>query len=261
MRQNKELGQVFLKDPKYIQRIVKAMDIEGRDVLEIGAGGGAMTSQLIGRTRRLWSVELDPRFAALLRKTYGGHDKFTVINKDILKVRLDSLAENLIVFGNVPYYISYQLITYVIEQRLVIEKVFMTLQKEFAAKLCASTGEKSYSFMSCYFQCFARARVLFEIPARAFLPRPKVDSAFTEIDFLAAPACALEDEEALFKLIKTAFSQRRKKLLNSLGGRYGRKTVHAMCEYASVPESSRAEHVSVDQYVKMLACFHSLKQG
>jgi len=252
MRKNKDLGQVFLKDQKYVRRIISAMDIKSADVLEIGPGAGVMTSHLLRRSSRLWCVEFDARFAERLKKNFASSSNLWVLNKDILTVDLAEISRDLIVFGNVPYNISYQLITYIIEQRKNIRQVFMTFQKEFAYKLAAVPGEKAYSFLTCYFRCFCEGEVLFDIPKQAFSPRPKVDSAFIKIDFLDQPLCPEEKQDALFKLIKKAFSQRRKKILNSLSGRYDKKTVHAMCAYAQVSSDARPEQISPEQYLSML---------
>lgn len=282
MRKSKELGQVFLRDRRYLNRIFRALDIEDNVVVEIGPGRGAITTYLVKKARHLWCIEIDGRFVRDLREKFYSFSNFQVIHKDILKLNLSKLISlsrkiegkfqgkpmkpkghlsKLVLFGNVPYNISYQLIQYIIEQRAVIETVYFTFQKEFAQKLSAHPKDKAYSFLSCYFQCFCHATLLFEIPRSAFSPKPKVDSTFTKIIFRDTSLCERVEEAGFFKMIKAAFAQRRKKLINSLAALYPRGVILKMCEYADVSPDARAENVFVEGYYKMFSCLKSLRDS
>ena len=149
MRFSKDLSQVFLRDKSYIKRIVDSLEIADRDVLEIGAGRGEVSRYLREKAKHLFCVELDGRLAMVLRDRFSSYDNVTIINDDILKVNMGVFGKELLVFGNVPYHISNQLIRHLVCYRRCIKTVYLTFQKEFAKKICAKPNDKPYSFMSC----------------------------------------------------------------------------------------------------------------
>jgi len=217
MRQKRSLAQVFLNDRKYLNKIVEALAVEEKVVLEIGPGRGQVSAAIANRARRLYCVEIDRRFCLFLKDFFSGNPRVEIIQSDILKFPLSGLGQELVVFGNVPYQISTSLVKYLINQRSHIRGVFLTFQKEFAEKLLAKPASGQYGFISCYFQYYARAKKLFTIPRSAFAPEPKVDSTFLKIDFYHRLPIKANDADLLFKVIKRAFSTPRKKIINTLG--------------------------------------------
>jgi len=210
------LGQVLLKDKTYIEKIIATLEVKGQDVLEIGPGDGVITGRLLPAARSLYCVELDTRFYGLLREKFKSSPNITIFNQDILDFKLSELGTTVIVFGNVPYHISNNLVRYLIEHRQYVRRAYLTFQKEFVDKLTAAVSTKPYGALSCLAQYYAHIEKLFDIPARAFVPVPKVDSAFMKLEFYAQLPLSAVNEAVLFKVIRGAFSQRRKKIINAL---------------------------------------------
>ena len=173
------------------------------------------------------------------------------INQDILKLKLADFDTKLLVFGNVPYNISSQLIHYLVEQREYVEIAYLTLQREFAQKLIATPPSKSYGYMSCYLQYFACVRILFTIPRSAFSPQPGIDSSFVEIRFLPCSRYPVASTQLLFTLIKTAFSQRRKKIVNSLAALYPKDVLEEALRELEIDSGARADHLSLKDYCRI----------
>jgi len=216
MKQIKSLGQVFLKDKNYLRKIANNLIVNNEMVCEIGPGQGALTDYLIETARSICCVEVDGRFADLLRKKYADRDNVKIVTCDIRRFPLANYSERVTVVGNIPYYLSSDIIQYLIKHRDVVSYAYLTVQKEFANKLIGKIGTKEYGFLTCFLQYYAKTKKVFDIPARAFSPKPKVDSSFVSIEFLKEPSVAVMSDKKLFSVMKTAFSQRRKKIVNSL---------------------------------------------
>ena len=226
MWMKKSLGQNLLTDRNYQQKIVKEMNIGPADlIIEIGPGLGAMTEHFLPLCLHYTAVEIDDRFAAALQSRFGADAKFELVHQNFLKIDLAALAndlrgrfpetKSLIVFGNIPYNITTPIITKLIAER-VWDDAFMTVQNEYADRLVAPPGSKTYGSITLFVSYHLAVKKLFKIPSGVFHPIPKVDSAFLFLTPLAAPAVAVPDPELLFKIIRTAFSQRRKMLGNTL---------------------------------------------
>ncbi len=258
MKQYHSLGQVFLEDKQYIDAICSCLDIKDKIVLEIGPGSGVMSSFLAQKAKKLYCVELDKRFFKLLKNKFTKNLKVIIINQDICKYSLDVNDENLVVYGNVPYQISSKLINYLVKYRKNIEVVYIMFQKEFVNKLKANPRSKEYNFLSCFIQYYAKIEKLFDIPSKAFNPLPKVDSSFIKMKFYQNIPYRVDNEDFLFNIIRKAFSQRRKKLINSLKGMYNGKLLDKLFEDLNIDVSVRPEEVSLENY-----CFISkyLKEG
>ena len=157
----------------------------------------------------------------------------------------------MIVFSNVPYQISSDLINYIIRYRNYIDKAYFTFQKEFADKLAAKPSTGQYNFLSCYIQYYAKIKELFDIPPSAFRPHPKVNSCFLQVEFYRRLPYKARDEEFLFSLIRKAFSQRRKKISNSLKCDYCKDTLKALSVDLNVNLSRRPEEISLEDYCRI----------
>lgn len=246
MKQSKSLGQVFLKDQNYIRRILEALNIAGETVLEIGPGSGEISGQVANKCKFLYCVEFDPRFVANLEEKFSNKENIKIIHSDILKFSLSDLKEKPVIFGNVPYQISNSIINYLIENRAFIKNAYLTFQKEFVDKLIAKVSTKDYSFLSCYVQYYSKVSKLFDIPKGAFAPIPKVDSSFIEVNFNNLSLPRAKDEELLFKVIRHAFNQRRKKILNSLSSFCPGSDFFGSLK---IDWGLRAENISLEQYI------------
>ena len=248
MKLSKSFGQIFLHDKKYVQKIIDSLEVEEECVVEIGPGSGIMTARLIKKAKKLFCVEYDPRFYKLLVNRYEEYPNFNIIQSDILKFSLSSLKKETVVFGNIPYHISNRLIQYLVGNRKYIKRVYLTLQKEFADKLIASVSSKNFSFLSCYMQYYAVVKKVFDIPAGAFLPKPKVDSSFVQIDFYKKLPLMAEDEEFLFKVMRRVFMNRRKKITNSLPTL---KEKGNLLSSLGIDPESRPQNLSVSDFVAL----------
>jgi len=216
MKQLHSFGQIFLTDSEFIQKIRNSLDIKDKQVLEIGPGSGVMSEILVEEAKKLYCVEVDQRFCGFLRKKFSKKSNIEIIHQDILRFKLSKLGGKTIVFGNVPYQISSELIKYIIGYRDSIDTAYFTFQKEFVEKITAKPSSSNYNFLSCYIQYYARAEKLFDIKASAFDPTPKVDSAFSKIVFYKELPHKAKNEDFLFKIIRKAFSSSRKKITNAL---------------------------------------------
>jgi len=246
MKQLRSFGQVFLTDTEYIQKISNSLDIKGKQVLEIGSGKGAMSELLAQGAKNLYCLEVDRRFCDFLRKKFSKIDNVKIIHADILKFELSKLGNEIIVFGNVPYQISSELIKYLIGYRKYIGVAYFTFQKEFVQKMIAQESCENYNFLSCYIQYYARVERIFDIKASAFDPIPKVDSTFSKINFYSKPQYKVKDEDFLFKVIRKAFSGRRKKITNALNLS---KSNQSFFKSAGLNLNLRPENISLKDYV------------
>jgi 16S rRNA (adenine1518-N6/adenine1519-N6)-dimethyltransferase len=215
MRQKHSLGQVFLKDQNILAEIAQLSSIQDRVVVEVGSGPGNLTEYIVEGAKKVFAVELDKRFAQTLKKKFKQSGSLEVINSDILKTELKTFGNDLIIIGNIPYQISKSFIKFLVQNRDIIDKAFLTVQKEFAQKLIASPG-KDYQYLSCYIQYYAKVSSLLDVSAKSFMPVPKVDSALVKIDFYKKPPIEADDEDFTFKLIQRAFQNKRKKISNCL---------------------------------------------
>lgn len=248
MKLSHSLGQVFLTDKNYVQKILNSLNVKNETVVEIGSGPGVISASIAEKCKFLYCVEFDPRFAVLLEKKFGESRNVKVVHSDILKFDISGLNEKIIVFGNVPYQISNLIVNYLIENRIFIKEAYLTFQKEFVDKVTAAPNSKNFSFLSCYTQYYAFTKKILDVPKGAFTPIPKVDSAFMSLDFSRGFSVRASDEKLLFRIIREAFNQRRKKISNSLSGFISAKNFYSS---QGVDPNARAENVSLEQYVAM----------
>jgi 16S rRNA (adenine1518-N6/adenine1519-N6)-dimethyltransferase len=216
LRAKKSLGQNFLVDPGYQQRIVQALEAEARDtVVEIGPGPGALTRHLAGTVSRLVLVELDDRFAAALAEQYRDRADVTVLHQDVLTVDFSALnvpAAELAVVGNIPYNITTPLIFHLLRPGQRAARIVLMIQREVADRILAAPGSRLYGALSVGVRIVAAVERLFNVPRGAFRPAPNVDSTVLRLRPFRPPLLSSEQEDDVRSLTRTAFGWRRKQL-------------------------------------------------
>ena len=258
-RPNKKMGQNFLIDKNVRDKIISCLPFShGDTVVEIGAGFGMMTFALADMCARLYAVEKDAKICGMVSDMLKERDNIGLVNADILEVDISALSGEkgkLHVFGNIPYYISTQIMEKMIDQRGVVRSIYIVMQDEFATRLVARPGSKDYGSISCYIQYFTSARKVFKISKNSFYPRPRVDSCLLELKVLEKPSVKVKNEDGMFEIIRKAFAQRRKKALNSLVNRsalgYGKDEWLKVFADSGVDPASRAEALSLDDYARL----------
>ena len=248
---DKSLGQNFLQDPIALQRIVDSAEVLPTDtVLEIGPGLGALTRHLAAAAKQVVAVELDGRLIPALEESIRGFTNIHIVQGDILDVEPAEIipVEDYLVVANIPYYITSALLRHLLESRPRPRRVVLTVQKEVADRICARAGDMSLLALSV--QVYGEPRVVMKIPAGAFHPAPKVDSAVVRIDLYPEPVIPYASLDTFFALAKAGFSQKRKKLRNSLsaGMRKSTEEIEQALSSAGVDPHRRAETLSMEEW-------------
>jgi len=262
----KSLGQNFLIDRNIQRKIIDACKLACEDiVLEIGPGRGELTN-LIARAgvKKLYAVELDALLAQTLTKAFQDTSRVEIISGDILKVDLEKYFrgfKNLKVVGNIPYYITTPILERVVTLRDTIALALFTVQKEFARRIVATPGSKEYGSFSCFVRYYADARILFSIPRTCFRPMPEVDSCVLKLAPRYWRGAAPLNEKMLFRIIRSAFNQRRKTLRNSLKESLPPHILGIFFETRHIGPNTRPEQISLDDFITLtnLACNAGLK--
>ena len=224
----KKYGQNFLIDTSVLERIIKAAQISTEDcVLEIGPGIGTMTQYLAETAGKVVAVEIDKALIPILEETLGPYENVTVLQGDILKVNIGELAEKyhkgkpLKVVANLPYYITTPIIMGLFEKKVPLDSITVMVQKEVAERMRAKPGTKDYGALSLAVQYYAVPQIVANVPPNCFMPRPAVGSAVVKLTCFEKPPVEVKSERFLFALIRAAFNQRRKMLINALTGAGG----------------------------------------
>lgn len=258
------LGQVFLTDRRVIQRIMRSLCLQPDDaVLEIGAGPGTMTERLAAQAEKVWAVEVDPRLAAGLREKFADSPGVEVIQGDILKLPIDSLCraagrERIRVFGNLPYYITSPCLLHLFAYHSSIVEIVVMVQREVAERIVAAPGSPAYGLFSVTCQYYTEPRLLFSLPPEAFRPRPQVHSALVRMP--VAPRkerLGIDDEEAFWKLVRAAFAQKRKTLVNNWKTRCDPERLRDAMKDLGIDWRARAETLSLAQFAALVRALHN----
>ncbi len=219
----KRFGQNFLIDEHVLNKIVDAAGICGDDcVLEIGPGIGTMTQRLCERAKKVVAVEIDSKLIPILSETMSSYENVKIINADIMKTDLNKLFEeefgtsDVKVVANLPYYITTPIVMALLEQHLPISQITVMVQREVAQRMQAGPGTKDYGALSLAVQYYADTYIAANVPPNCFMPRPKVGSSVIRLSVRKHPAVDVENEKFMFELIRAAFNQRRKTLVNAL---------------------------------------------
>ena len=260
LRADKKLGQNFLIDENVVHQIVAAAELSEADtVLEVGPGIGTLTQGLAESKARVVAVELDTRLLPVLATTLNGYDNVRVVHGDILKVNImeEVGAPSFKVCANLPYYITTPIIFALLEKRLPMERLVAMVQKEVAERMAAQPGGKEYGALSVAIQYYTEPKIAFIVPPTSFIPAPAVDSAVIVCKRREKPPVEVCDEGLFFRVVKAAFSLRRKMLSNSLKN-MGIKSeqVAKWLELAGGDGKRRAETLSLEDFAKLTNSFN-----
>ena len=260
LRADKKLGQNFLIDENVVRQIVEAAELSEADtVLEVGPGIGTLTQGLAESKAKVVTVELDTRLLPVLATTLEGYDNVRVVHGDILTVNImeEVGAPEFKVCANLPYYITTPIIFALLEKRLPMERLVAMVQKEVAERMAAQPGGKDYGALSVAIQYYTEPEIAFIVPPTSFIPAPAVDSAVIVCKRRSKPPVEVCDEALFFRVVKAAFSLRRKMLSNSLKN-MGIKSeqVAKWLELAGVDGKRRAETLSLEDFAKLTNSFN-----
>ena len=221
IKPRKRLGQSFLMEQNVIRKIAALANVTKNDiVVEIGAGIGVLTEELAQNAAKLIAVEMDDKLVEVLKDKLLKYNNVQIYSGDILKFDFGAIArdgqQKIKVIGNVPYNISSQVLFHLLSFRKIIDSFVLMLQKEVIQRLVAPPGGKDYGVPSVILQMFASVEKVLDVPAGCFYPRPKVESSVIKGFFLERPLVELANEEFFIRLVRDAFAQRRKMLINNL---------------------------------------------
>jgi 16S rRNA (adenine1518-N6/adenine1519-N6)-dimethyltransferase len=248
-----KLGQHFLTDASWQERIVRAIRPDDGVWVEIGAGHGEMTMRLARHARELFAVELDPRLARRLREVTADCNNVEVVESDVMAVDFGDLTggERFSVYGNLPYYITSPILQRLFEHAARISAIHIVIQFEVAVRIVARPGRRDYGYLSVVSQWFGRPEIAFRIPPGAFRPPPKVASALVTFRMPGERSKhAVEGESAFLEFVKECFAQKRKTLRNNLRPRLGERAEEVL-QQAGLPASARAEELTPADFVRL----------
>ena len=266
----KKFGQNFLIDSNVLESIIRGAEITKDDfVLEIGPGIGTMTQYLCEAARQVVAVEIDKMLIPILEDTLSEYDNVEVINQDVLKVDIKSLAEEknngkpIKVVANLPYYITTPIIMGLFESGVPIDSITIMVQKEVADRMQTGPGSKDYGALSLAVQYYATAKVILNVSATCFMPRPNVDSAVIKLTRHKEPTVNVADEKLMFKIIRASFNQRRKTLVNGLKNSpelsFSKEQIDKAIEKIGKPETIRGEALTLEEFAELANAFTELK--
>lgn len=264
---SKSMGQNFLIEDWVPREIAAAGGVdETCGVLEIGPGIGPLTAQLAARAGKVAAIELDRSLLPILAETLGDFDNVTVIPGDVLKLNLkEVVAEHFgeltpMACANLPYNITTPVLTTLIDSRL-FSGITVMIQREVALRICAAPGTPDYGAFSVYCQYHTEPQLLFDVPPECFLPAPKVTSAVIRLIPRSAPPVPVVDESLFFRLVKAAFAQRRKTLLNALSSVFGsqpdKDALRDILDACGLPPDIRGERLGLPEFAALTAQFHA----
>ncbi len=262
----KKFGQNFLIDPHVLDKIIGAAGVTKEDmVLEIGPGIGTMTQYLAEAAREVVAVEIDNNLIPILKETLVEYDNVTVINEDILKVDIKTLAEEhnsgrpIKVVANLPYYITTPIIMGLFESNVPIDNITVMVQKEVADRMQVGPGSKDYGALSLAVQYYAEPYIVANVPPNCFIPRPNVGSAVIRLTRHKEMPVQVADPKLMFRLIRASFNQRRKTLQNGLNNApdvsFTKEQIVAAIESLGVPATIRGEALDLQQFAQLANYF------
>ena len=264
IRANKSLGQNFLINNEVVENIVNSSDISKEDmVIEIGPGLGTLTKYLLEKAGKVLCVELDTKMIKILQDRFSLYDNFELINEDILKVNLneiiienkkDGKIKNVKIVANLPYYITTPIIMKLLEEKLDIKSITVMIQKEVADRLIETPGGKNTGAITHTVYYYCESEKIMEVPNSSFIPEPEVTSEVIKLNLRDKPAVDIENTKVMFMIIKSAFMQRRKTLLNALTNTkvfINKEEGIQILKKLNLDENVRAEKLSIQEFANI----------
>lgn len=257
---SKALGQNFIVNPSVCPRMAEMCGADKEcGVLEVGPGIGVLTNELCKVAKKVVAVELDKRLPEILAKTLSDHDNVKIVSGDVMEIDLHKLIKeefegmDVVVCANLPYYITSPIIMKLLEERLPIKALTVMVQKEAADRLCASMGTRAAGAVTAAVRYYSEPKLLFKVSAGSFMPAPKVDSAVIRLDIHNETKLNVKDEKLYFRVVRGAFSQRRKTVSNSLSSVLSIEKAKVMeaLEKAQVSPMARAEQLTLEGFASI----------
>ena len=258
------LGQNFLINEEVVTNIVDCSNIDKQDlVIEIGPGLGTLTKYLLEKAGKVICIELDTKMLQILKDRFSLYNNFELINNDVLKVDLKNIIEkekaegkikNVKIVANLPYYITTPIIMKLLEEELELESITVMIQKEVADRLIAIPGEKNTGAITYAVYYYATSEAIMEVPNSSFIPEPAVTSKIIKLNIRKEPIVTPKNKEKMFKVIKCAFMQKRKTLLNSLTNNKifeNKNQGIELLKSLQINENIRPEELTLEQFEKI----------
>ena len=264
IRANKSLGQNFLINSEVVENIVNSSDIGPDDmIIEIGPGLGTLTKYLLEKSGKVLCIEIDPKMIKILEDRFSEYDNFEVINEDILKIDLNNIIKlnkdsgqikKVKIVANLPYYITTPIIMKLLEEKLDIESIIVMIQKEVADRLIETPGGKNTGAITYTVYYYCESEKVMEVPNSSFIPEPEVTSEVIKMILRKQPPVDLKNVKVMFMIIKSAFMQRRKTLLNGLTNSkvfLNKQEGLEILKKLNLDENVRAEELSIEDFANI----------
>lgn len=264
IKANKSLGQNFLISQNVVENIVGSSNIGENDlVIEVGPGLGTLTKYLLEKAKKVICVELDKRMIKILEDRFKLYQNFELINEDILKVDLRNIIkeekqnnkiENVKIVANLPYYITTPIIMKLLEEELDLESITVMIQKEVADRLIAIPGEKNTGAITYTVYYYATSEEILEVPNDSFIPEPEVTSKVIKLNIRDKIPVEVKNKEVMFRIVKSAFMQRRKTLLNALTNTkvfFNKEEGTKILQELGLNENVRAEELTLQDFANI----------
>ena len=261
IKANKSLGQNFLVNGEVVENIINCSKITQNDmVIEIGPGLGVLTKYLLEKAGKVLCIELDPKMVEILEDRFKLYSNFEILNEDVLKVDLNELIrknkmsdniKNVKIVANLPYYITTPIIMKLLEERLDIESITIMIQKEVADRLIEIPSQKNTGAITYTVYYYCESEKIMEVPNSSFIPEPEVTSEVIKMNIRKKPAVEIDNPKVMFMIIKSAFMQRRKTLLNALTNAQvfsSKQEGENILKQIGLEPNVRAENLTIQNY-------------
>ena len=267
IKANKSLGQNFLISTEVVEKIIESSELSKEDlVIEIGPGLGTLTKYLLEKAGKVICIELDTRMVKILNNRFATKENIEIINDDVLKVDLNKIIKenkrnqeikNVKIVANLPYYITTPIIMRLLEEKLDIQSITVMIQKEVADRLIEIPGGKNTGAITHTVYYYCQSEKIMEVPNNSFIPEPEVTSEVIKMNLRKVPAVKIENPKVMFMIIKSAFMQRRKTLLNALTNTkvfISKKEGTEILKKLNLNENVRAEELSIQDFANITKC-------
>ena len=261
IKANKSLGQNFLVNGEVVEKIINCSKITQNDmVIEIGPGLGVLTKYLLEKAGKVLCIELDPKMVEILEDRFKFYSNFEILNEDVLKVDLNEIIrknkmsdniKNVKIVANLPYYITTPIVMKLLEERLDIESITIMIQKEVADRLIEIPSQKNTGAITYTVYYYCESEKIMEVPNSSFIPEPEVTSEVIKMNIRKKPAVEIDNPKVMFMIIKSAFMQRRKTLLNALTNAQvfsSKQEGENILKQIGLEPNVRAENLTIQNY-------------